>query len=851
MRNVVVGRAGELSRYERGLERLRAGHGGVVAFRGEPGIGKTRLLAAFAGAGTETLYPATLVDALAEARRVSGVAICLDDLHRLPPSSAPLLGELILLAAGRPLLLVLAYRPRQVDAAIGAVLGRAEASAALSPVHLPALDLAATRELLADLPDIGRIHAEGGGNPLYMKLLAGSAAEAAGGLVAEIAALGGAELRTAQAAAALGGQCTLDLLIEVSADDPDEAVRAVDALLTADVLRLDDGERLAFRHRVVADVVYRYMATAERWTRHRRIDEVLARRGAPAPQRARHIAAAGLRRPEHAEVLLTAAAGSLDADPVSTLRWAGAAGALMTAGDPRRGAADTLVARSRLLIGDVAGTRDSLLSAFAHAPSGAAAVYAGRALTLLGQYDEAGAILRDGLAGVADDPDSAALLSDLASLLSDDMDFASATRHATTATGIARRHGDRLREAAALAEHAWARGRSGDLDSARLVVGDAATLVDAMSDAALVRDLRCLYRVGLTEILAEQVVDAHRHLARGVRLCRRTGQAHLLAPLLAALGDAQLRFGQMAAAVRTLDEAVFQAGRDELVPYLCMAAVTRGMARFWLGEDDAAVLADAEAVETRCADARWSWAVLSRNLAGQLTALAGDPKQGSRILLQVGGGPQLHRLMPLGRVRTWESLTMAALALGDAASADRYAGLAAQHPTVGSSATRRGVAGRALIRTQGRSAHHAELALAAQSTLAAFAGAHHWLDLAGTELVAGEAFLAAQRPDLAAEHLDRAADHAVVLGSGRLTRLVTAAQQRLRLPSVPPWAVLLTQREREVAELAATGLTSAQIARRLFLSVRTVDTHLGRAYRKLGVSSRAALAMLAADPRPR
>lgn len=52
----------------------------------------------------------------------------------------------------------------------------------------------------------------------------------------------------------------------------------------------------------------------------------------------------------------------------------------------------------------------------------------------------------------------------------------------------------------------------------------------------------------------------------------------------------------------------------------------------------------------------------------------------------------------------------------------------------------------------------------------------------------------------------------------------------------------LTVREREIAGLAAQGLSSQRIAERLVLSVRTVDNHLHHAYTKLGVSSRVELA---------
>jgi DNA-binding NarL/FixJ family response regulator len=51
-------------------------------------------------------------------------------------------------------------------------------------------------------------------------------------------------------------------------------------------------------------------------------------------------------------------------------------------------------------------------------------------------------------------------------------------------------------------------------------------------------------------------------------------------------------------------------------------------------------------------------------------------------------------------------------------------------------------------------------------------------------------------------------------------------------------AVELTSREAQLVELARRGLTNAEIADQLVLSVRTVETHLYRAMRKLGVSDR-------------
>jgi DNA-binding CsgD family transcriptional regulator len=72
----------------------------------------------------------------------------------------------------------------------------------------------------------------------------------------------------------------------------------------------------------------------------------------------------------------------------------------------------------------------------------------------------------------------------------------------------------------------------------------------------------------------------------------------------------------------------------------------------------------------------------------------------------------------------------------------------------------------------------------------------------------------------------------------------TPALRRTRSTAV------LSSRERDVAQLAAGGLTSRAIAERLALSARTVDNHLGRVYTKLGVASRAELADILGPDRP-
>jgi DNA-binding CsgD family transcriptional regulator len=57
----------------------------------------------------------------------------------------------------------------------------------------------------------------------------------------------------------------------------------------------------------------------------------------------------------------------------------------------------------------------------------------------------------------------------------------------------------------------------------------------------------------------------------------------------------------------------------------------------------------------------------------------------------------------------------------------------------------------------------------------------------------------------------------------------------------------LSAKEHRVAHLVAAGLTNQQVAKEIYISVKTVEFHLGNIFAKLGINSRKDLAALVVD----
>ncbi len=106
------------------------------------------------------------------------------------------------------------------------------------------------------------------------------------------------------------------------------------------------------------------------------------------------------------------------------------------------------------------------------------------------------------------------------------------------------------------------------------------------------------------------------------------------------------------------------------------------------------------------------------------------------------------------------------------------------------------------------------------------------VDAEGRELSVGERILIGQDTRLELRRL-----RADALG-----RLRSSIHSARRLST-------LSEREREVAEAVAAGLTSAKVAKQLGVSPRTITTHLDRIFAKLDLPSRAALTKLVVEAR--
>jgi DNA-binding CsgD family transcriptional regulator len=841
------------------------------------------------GSGAERFRAYGAVRALLVHWARPGLVLTLDDMHWADPGALELAEFLVRRPPAAPLLIVLAMRSRQEPAGLAGALARGVDLGTVLRIDLGPLSAEESAVLAGpglDEPTAKAIYEESGGNPLYLLALATARRNAATRhsaadrmdavpgdapnrlealMLAELTGLTRRQQLVTSAAAVVGEQIRMDVLPAVTGLSPAEVAAEVAELARRDVLRPagDAGTALAFRHPVFRRAVYRKADPAWRAAAHRRALAELTRRAAPAAELAHHVAASpAAREPGDLEILQAAALGAMNSAPASAAHWLRVA--LDGLPDDQAHAGQRLEILLRLtralgVAGRLSESRDLLheiLHLVPRRPPGpriAAVTFCATMERLLARYPEGRAMLAAELAApdawASGEAIALAVEYGGAAVLS--ADYPSARGQVNVAVAAARRRQDPVREVNALTISALGEVYEGDIVAATAAADAATALADGLPDRVLSDDVECLSRLGWAEVFLERFEDANRHFVRGEKITRHIGQYHVLPHAL--LGQCQVAAwqGALSRAIALSEDAEEIARHIGCDDVLGMALALRSFAVTWTdapgqGENSVELAQQAAALIPQ-ASVWW------RQVAGIYLAFAlllnGHPARSMESLLATGGGPGLPLIQPSKRPSCLDMLTAAAALSGDnAAARDASHRSDAESRKLGLPGER-GFA----VRSRGLM-----LSIAGKhdSALAEYRSSYDLINAAGMRVSAGlslvlgaQSAIDAGREEVALAMVDEARALARASGAGMILAMVEGMRLRPGVadPAKAPGSLAaLSRREQEVARLAATGQTSQQIAAQLSLSPRTVETHLARIYRKLGLSSRTALAALIA-----
>ena len=469
---------------------------------------------------------------------------------------------------------------------------------------------------------------------------------------------------------------------------------------------------------------------------------------------------------------------------------------------------------------------------------------------MLGRHGEARTLLHATLAALPD-PDSAeaaALQIELALDAFYDPDYDAMLRWARDGHATAAKLDDRGLRATAAGALALALKNVGDVTAAEAANTEAAELVAALGDGELAANLAALLYLGWSHQSLDHLRDGETVAEQGLRISRATGQGHLLVPMTIGLAISILWQGRLAEAAELADRMI-DAGRLTRNPQtLCWALTLRCWVATLAGDLDLAAACGEEAEAVAAAGVRHNYfSALTGCYLAETRLEAGDPARCRAAILASAGGEGLPIVERAYRSHFYDILARAAAAEHDAAAAERWATRAEQSVVgtrVGGRIAEARRARAAALLARGEPAEGAEHALAAAKT-AIDAGLV--LEAARNRALAGRAIGATGDIDRAAELLRGAIAVFEECGAAGFAGAARRDLRRLgrrfsrRAAGDGERADALSEREREIATLVAAGRSNRDIAGTLFLAESTVETHLTRLYRKLGVRSRAAV----------
>ena len=909
---MVVGRVAELRALARVRDGARAGRGSALAVRGDPGIGKTTCLDALAAScgpdvavlrarGIESESElafsglADLLGPIADRRsELPGpqAAVLASALALGPPSPGDrfglcvaTLGLLQVAAAQRPVVAIvddlhwldapsrecLLYAARRAGGALAFVLALRDASGvalagSIDELVLAPLSSERSMALLARVaPDLAPAVADtlagaAAGNPLALvELPVTLSPEQRVGLVAlEEPLAPGGRLHDAFAARVddLDPPARRALLVAAAYGGDDLATVAAACLrIGTDAQRLRAGadrgllrigaERLEFAHPVVRGAVYHGAGAQEQRDAHRALAAVL---GGPRSTWHRAAAASG------ADESVAAALEDLAADTVARRGYASASTALERAA--RLSPRDEDTARRLVAAGQASGaagapTRALALLDEAARGGGEAGTRAraqhlrGRLMIWSGSPAEATSLLvAEAEHAAPSDPVLAAtMLADAANGATNLNAYHRAETLARRAVALLGDGGDPPARATVLTMYGWTLLLRGQAPQARPVLAAAERLAAGLD--RLGPDWPWLHLLLRARIPLGALERARQESAELSERAREAGALAALGGALLVAADVAVRLGDWDAAESTTLEAVRVAGDAGQPAWRGFALSIRARldaARGREAESRQAIgvareIAEREGISSGLRFVHGTLGFLELSL-GRVDAAIAELEAVERLL--AGSGLEEPTVVP------WIPDLVEAYARAGRA-ADAETALAALERQAESSQSAYAAAGAA--RCRGMLAADFEPAFQAALVL------HDRLPVpferARTLLALGRRLHRAGRRGDARERLREA--HA---GFERLGAVGWAAQARDELRAAgargrrPAAAGGLTAQERRVAGAVRRGASNREIASELFLSPKTVEYHLGKIYRKLGVSSRTQLVAALAGEAP-
>jgi DNA-binding CsgD family transcriptional regulator/mRNA-degrading endonuclease toxin of MazEF toxin-antitoxin module len=778
---------------------------------------------------------------LAEVGRERPCLVVLEDLHWADADTVAVIVHLAAAVRGLPVLVAVTARDDEPGAHVTTTLAQAPDVLPLVLGRLPdeaVAELAAELGVSIDPATLGRVTDRAEGLPLLVEELLADPDAVSGPVPPTFAALVGSRLgglpdphrRVVAAAAVLGLTPDWSLLGRVTGAAEDDVLAALRAADEAHLLAARDAT-LRWRHALTRDAVLGSLLPPERAVVARRAAQALLDRGRPDDD----VAAAGILADagaglEAAELLLDVAGRDISR------------GALRTAADlldraEAAGAAPAVVAAERVLqlcaagrAAEALGVGSAVLESATGGRHAELSLRLGRAAVIAGRWDDATAYVER--AGRPDDPRSPALLADAAHGAGHVEDAAA---YAAAAVALADRTGTPADRCQALVVQARV-ARLHDVAASTAGFRTAAQLAAEHGLAAL--RVEALLGLGSLEALASEstsTLEVARAVAADVGLLGQvTGLDMMLGEHLLLVGGPP--------AVRGLAEDLVERGAALRLP----AAEVAG--RY--------VLALAPAVAGRRDE-------LERQLNGWATANAGPEAPFLSASARAFAALAVH---DLGEACATLDSAMTPLARHRSAAPLHQFGLWVLLRTVvddrGAEAreTLRGLPAGARLANRaalayaeavaagraGQAQEAAALVASAEEALAPLPWLRRTLRLVALESAVTEGWgdpVPLLRAGLA-EHEAYAEEPAARTARDLLRRAGAPTRRGRGAAAVPPRLAALgvTRRELEVLTLVVEGTTNAQIAERLFLSKRTVETHVSNLLLKTGAANRDELA---------